>query len=405
MKIAFFLEIYPKFSETFILNEIYQLEKLGVKGVIFSLYHSQEREIQPIVRKINSPVFYFPKKVIGCQLGEMVWFQLNFLFSHPFSYFKTFLWLIKKRSWSAWRTFFKIGPISALVKKENPDVLYAHFARESTLAAFLISRLVNLPFAFMIHAVDLYVSPHLLPEKIQAARLVLVRANSSKKYLINQFPLLPKDKIKIFRTGIDLNFFSSQRIQKKKRLTIISVARLAEKKGLKYLIEACHILNQKKLNLQCLIVGNGPEKEELTRMVKRYKLGKKIKLVGSLPHGKRLKRLVSSSHVFVLPCIIAKNKDRDIIPNSLLEAMALKIPIVSTPVGGIKEAVPPGAGILVSPGDSVALAEAILRIKTMRKGTRLKMIQKARNKIESDFDLEKETRRLLALLRTIKKKR
>jgi glycosyltransferase involved in cell wall biosynthesis len=168
----------------------------------------------------------------------------------------------------------------------------------------------------------------------------------------------------------------------------MSVGRLVEKKGHHYLVEACHLLQKEGVDFECRILGDGPLKSELEAMITRYNLAQHVHLLGGQPQQEVLAQL-SQSDVFVLACVVAKNGDRDGMPVSLAEAMAMEIPVISTDLVGIGEMIKPGAGYLVPPEDPVALAEAIKTMNMIGGSKRIEMGKYGRTIIAEEFELFK----------------
>jgi len=174
------------------------------------------------------------------------------------------------------------------------------------------------------------------------------------------------------------------------------VARLVEKKGLDDLIAAADILRRRGRAFQLEIIGTGPQRDALQAQAERLGLADCVRLPGDQAHEKVCLAYQRAS-VFALPCVIASNGDRDGIPNVLLEAMASGVPVVSTPVSGIPELIEPGVnGLLVSPNDPAALAEAIDKLLASQE-LRERLARAARAKIESSFSLHASADSLLAL--------
>jgi glycosyltransferase involved in cell wall biosynthesis len=179
---------------------------------------------------------------------------------------------------------------------------------------------------------------------------------------------------------------------------ILSTGRLIEKKGHRYLIEACRILEESGFsNFLCKIIGDGPLKDELCLLVSRLELGEKILLLGSLSQDEVFKNL-KKADLFVLPCIAARNGDMDGIPVSLMEAMACGKPVISTNISGIPELVKEGAGVLVPPGDSKAIADAIREVICLDHKERAYMGRKGREIVLREFDLRKNVEQIKSLL-------
>lgn len=128
----------------------------------------------------------------------------------------------------------------------------------------------------------------------------------------------------------------------------------------------------------------------------RYNLGSAVEFTGPVDTDE-VKNLLRTADVFVLPCIVASNGDMDATPTSIIEAMAMKIPVVSTTLAGIPEIVPRSAGILVPPKDSVEIADALRAIHGMDHEERKLMGAKGREHVLERCNLSKETKTLLEL--------
>jgi len=111
-----------------------------------------------------------------------------------------------------------------------------------------------------------------------------------------------------------------------------------------------------------------------------------VKLVGGMPQ-ENLHSLWQKASVFVLPCTITKNGNRDGIPVVLMEAMASGIPVISTTVSGIPELVETGVtGLLVSPNNADQLSEAIIHLLADPQLAK-QLIKAARHRIENEYNI------------------
>lgn len=143
-------------------------------------------------------------------------------------------------------------------------------------------------------------------------------------------------------------------------LRVVTVARLVEKKGLSYLLLAFSDVLKILPGATLDIVGSGPQEADLKVAVERLGLSGSVTFHGALPRSLAL-RLLAGARLCVLPCVEAQNGDMDAVPNSLMEAQALGVPVVSTYLAGIPEIVRHGiTGILVQPGERASLAQAIV---------------------------------------------
>jgi glycosyltransferase involved in cell wall biosynthesis len=263
----------------------------------------------------------------------------------------------------------------------------------------LAHRLSGIPYAFTAHAKDIYLSdPETFRAKLEGARAVVTCTQYNRDFLSKQYGRLGDGKILCVYHGIDVSQFNFSLSVKAEfgEPVILSVARLVEKKGLGDLITATHLLRNRGRAFQVEIIGSGPQRETLKAQAKRLELADRVKLSGAQAHDIVCAAYQRAS-VFVLPCVIAANGERDGIPNVLLEAMASGVPVVSTPVSGIPELIESGVdGLLVPPNDPAAVAEAIEKLLTSSQ-LRESLACAARAKIESLFSLDTSAERLLAL--------
>ena len=175
---------------------------------------------------------------------------------------------------------------------------------------------------------------------------------------------------------------------------VLSVARLIEKKGVGDLVAACGILVREGVHLRLEIVGDGPMRNELEQAAAAA--GVPAVFHGALPHEQVLD-LYRRASVFSLPCCVASTGDRDGLPTSVLEAMALGAPVVTTEVCGLPEAVVNGrTGLLVHERDPQALAVAI-RGLLADPGLRRELARAARRHVEERFALDQS----VSLLRSL----
>jgi colanic acid/amylovoran biosynthesis glycosyltransferase len=168
-----------------------------------------------------------------------------------------------------------------------------------------------------------------------------------------------------------------------------------ETKGFHTLIAACACLRDEGMAFSCVLIGDGPEAPRLRLMVAELNLSAHVALLGKrLPS--EVKTFYEQADILVMPSCVRHN-DRDGIPNVLLEAMAMKIPVISTYVSGIPELVRNlETGLLVEPDEPVALAEAI---RTLLTDTPLaqKLARQGRVLVEQEFNIYSSAARLLDL--------
>jgi glycosyltransferase involved in cell wall biosynthesis len=200
------------------------------------------------------------------------------------------------------------------------------------------------------------------------------------------------DKIKRVYNGLDLSRLQ-YRTPENRKPNIITIGRLVEKKGLNILVDACEILAKRGLDFHCSIIGKGELESELLGQIKDRNLQDKVELTGALPRTEVLQNFYNAA-VFAAPAIVAKDGNRDGLPTTILEAMALGVPCISTDVTGIPEVLKDNeTGLLVPQNNSVELANAIERLLNDSK-LAISLARNARNLIESNFDIRKNSVRI-----------
>ena len=184
-------------------------------------------------------------------------------------------------------------------------------------------------------------------------------------------------------------------------LEMISVARLTEKKGLHVAIEACRQLKEQGVAFRYRILGMGPWERRLRTLIEQYQLDDVIDMPGFKP-SHEVKTMLDNADVFLLPSITGTDGDMEGIPVALMEAMAVGIPVVSTVHSGIPELVDAGeSGWLVPENDAHALAQQLASFSQLDHQTLEPIIQRAREKVEHDFNQQVINRQLASLLQTM----
>jgi len=212
--------------------------------------------------------------------------------------------------------------------------VHAHFLGTPALVAFCLSRLTGITYSLTAHAHDIYAShiPRIVLEN--ACRRFTCTAGN-QQYLLSKYGV----SFELVRHGLNTSTCARRTFRPRKPpCQILAVGRLVEKKGLRYLVEACHTLSCSNFPYVCTIIGDGPERRTLERTIDRYRLHRNVIMAGTLPHHDVLARYPTAD-ILVAPSIVAQNGDRDGVPNCILEAMASELPVVATDAGGIPEVI------------------------------------------------------------------
>jgi len=381
MKIGYILGLFPKLSETFVLNEIVELVRMGHEVHIFSLFQPKENLIQPEVKEYNLlERTYYPPSYL--RLGiELLKFDSLFFYKNRN--------VLNKFYCIAFARYF-----SKIIEKLDLDILHAHFANEPAYTAMLISKLTGIPFTFTAHAFDIFINPDVkaLKERTENASAVITPSYYNKNYL-HDLTGVDWDKIHVVRACTNIERFKTIK-KDKSNFRILSVGRLVEKKGIEYAILAIKELIKDYPKIQYRIVGSGPLESELKGLVKSLNLENNVHFLGNL-EGDLLMDELSKATIFVLPCIKARNGDLDVCPLTLQEAMIVKIPTISTNISGIPELIENGKeGFLVEPKNVEQLTN-IIRILLEDENLRKRLGENGREKAEKEFNIHKEVGKLV----------
>jgi glycosyltransferase involved in cell wall biosynthesis len=396
-KISYIIGAFPNLTTTFITREVLEAQRQGVTLVIISIRPRPAFQMDPPVKRLAAVTKY----LLPVPWLEFLKVNVYFGLSRFRVYFLTLAYLLTRRHdtlLARLKTLLHFGEgvwAAALLRSEGVDHLHAHFADRAAIVALVAARLLGVPYSLTAHANDIYVSPALLPEKISNAKFVTTCTGYNKAYLER----VTGHHVELVYHGLDL-----AGVKQTPRPSpnghpplILAVGQLKEKKGFPYLIKACQRLKSKGYAFTCEIIGEGPNREELEALIVDLKLQDKIILRGALPNAVVMSRY-SKATLFSLPCVVAKNDDRDGIPNVLLEAMANQVAVVSTRVSGIPEVVKDEVtGLLVEPGDDQALATAIACLLDDAE-LRTRLAQAGYRFVVENFDIRKNIGRLVRLL-------
>ena len=405
--VAYVLKRYPRLTETFILNEIRAMERLGERLRIFSLLPPEPPPHHPMVAEVRAPVFAPPVGRMA-RMTLLVRSHVAVARAAPLNYARTALLALRRtltsrHPLSLWRQFARAGVVAAACRREGVRHIHAHFANAPTSVAHFAHRMTDIPFSFTAHAKDIYLSrPVVLRRHLQAAQFVTTCTAYNGEYLRRLVPELDPRRIRVVYHGIDLQTFVTAGRDARpsgaaRRARILAVGRLVPKKGHEDLLAACAALRDRGAEFDCEIVGSGPLRAALEAEVRRHGLGDRVVLRGAMTH-RELVELYRRADLFVLAPRIAADGDRDGIPNVIAEAMASGVPVVATDVSGIPELVRhERTGLLAPSRDPAALADAMQRLLTDR-ALGVRLAREARSVLEQQFDLWRTTCELQALM-------
>ena len=333
-KVAFFYATFPRFTETFVRRELRAFDKISFHPELYSIWRGQ-REWEG--KKINRFQLF--------HLFSLFFWIPYWAWKHPcaFKDILTELWDKPCPNLQNWNeTFLALGYAlveAKKIKSEQYDLLHGVWATMPATAVFALSKLTNTPFSMGAHAYDVFRmgGDWLLRMKFQDA-LFIRTSSKSTAIRIEKIGVVP-EKIKLIRRGIAIwPIRESYELVSPKRLELLSVGRLVEKKGYYHQLQIAAHLRGQDIPFCLRIVGTGPLEKSLLKERNRLGLEGFVEFTGSKTE-QEVKAIYLQSDAFLFTGVIAKNGDRDGIPNVIPEAMSAGCLILASVYAGASEAI------------------------------------------------------------------
>jgi len=396
---AYIVSAFPKLSETFILYEVLFLVRAGFDVCIYTLRRIREPARHAAAHQLESRVVRRPF-VSTAILRD----NLAMAITRPGRYWGTLASLARGmlpsphfllKSLVLWP---KAVHYARMMERAGVRHVHVHWATHPATAAFITKRITGIGYSVTAHAHDIYVDQTMLPEKLRAADLIVAISQFNKKLVLELVPDLDPGKIHVIRTGADTTRFRPRKGERRPGpIRLLSVGRLAPMKGFSYLIKACAALYKRGLGFELTIVGGGKLQTELLRLIDQTGTSDVIRMPGPLSQ-EDLMPLFADADIFVMPSVVLPSGLKEGIPVALMEAMASGLAVVATRISGIPELVEDEVGgLLVPERQAQALADAIQRLAD-DESLRERLGRAARTRVESEFDLEDNARKLSRLL-------
>jgi len=358
--LAYLFERFPSFTQTFCAREVLELQRQGVRLLLFSIRSTGEESVRHFPQELISQVITLPPVADLVREVEAMKERREL----PQSIVLTL------RGWAGRPDkgrIYEAAWIGQKLRSAGVRHLHTHFAGLATRTAWWIRQFYGLSYSFTGHANDLFCPDEAtdlkLPRLIQDAAAIIAVSDYTAAWLKDQFPAATSRIHRVYN-GLDLEPITAAvtGVPKADPPLIYSVGRLIEKKGFDDLISACALLRDAGLPFQCRITGDGPLKDALTHQIEAASLTGQVTLTGALSQADIISHLGQTS-VFALPCVTETHGGRDVLPTVLMEAMAAGLPCVSTLLAGVPEMViHEETGLLTPERDPAATASALTRL-------------------------------------------
>ena len=393
LTIAYLFTTFPKSTETFLQREIIAMQRLGLDLRIYSLWGGD-------TEFYGTPVQVFNK----WRLLELLWI-IPWVALTRWDVFGVLLRGLVTRRAPSWINFLEnmlgagfAGVFTRSFRRNPPDLIHAAWGGAPATAAWCLSRMNGQPFSAAAHAYDIYEhgGDWWLKEKLADARFVHTSTEMGKASLLERG--IDGARVQVIRRGLD-RFPELQPLRAvRSPLGVVCIARLVDKKGLDHQLRIYARLKKNGLDFNARIVGEGPLRPTLERMIAEFGLGEWVKLTGHLPLAEVWEQLTWAD-VLIHTGVIAPSGDRDGLPNVIPEAMTAGTLVVTSPVAGTTEAIAHEVTGLVADVTDAAAWENALRRLAKDDVLAFRLQTAARAWVEENYDAHKNAARLHQLFR------
>jgi glycosyltransferase involved in cell wall biosynthesis len=398
-RIAYVLWRYPSLTETFVRREVQALRDAGVHLDVLAL----EPADPPAPDDPESPagsVTYFG----ALHASRPPTRVREYCRRKPWMVLRLWLFVVRhehrddKRWWHDWDVLYLAVQLAAALAERGTTHIHSPWADHSALLALVASRLLGVTYSVQARASEIHrsVQAPTVAHRVRFAEFLITNSRYNERYLRSILGESLDLPIHTIYNGVELFRFTPSAASSVEvaPLRLVAVGRLVECKGFCYLLHACRLLRDRGVEFTCEIVG-GPQDPtdtitwiDLRKLHTGLGLESTVHFRGAMSFANVLS-CYRRADIVVLPSVRAGDGSHDVTPNTLIEAMAMKLPVVSTTTGAIPEIVDHEInGLLVPPNDSRGLAEAIERL-LLDSGLRRTLGEAARRKVEERFDIDR----------------
>jgi len=359
-RIGYLTSLFARPSDTFIRNEVSQLRKLGVDVVTFSIRRPEvgpdaDDDVNRFQRETNYLLEAGAVSIIARGLVQAI--------SRPMRFARTAALAWRTAAPGArgvllqWAYLLEALYLAALLKQLKVDLLHNHIGENSATVAMLASEFSGIPYSLTIHGPYIFFAPErwALREKLSRATFTACISDFCRSQCMIFAPERAWARLHVVRCGVQPEFIGfTQRAAMPAVPHFLCVARLCAEKGQAVLIEALAQLATKGHHPQVSLVGDGPARPALERLIAEKNLGQSVKILGWQSSDK-VHELLRESTALVIPSFAEG------LPIVAMESLAVGCPVVATNIAAISELVEDGkSGWLVTPGCVENLADALI---------------------------------------------
>jgi glycosyltransferase involved in cell wall biosynthesis len=391
--IVYLINQYPAVTHTFIKREVLALERLGVE-VIRVAARVGKALVDPGDVDEEKRTTYLLRRPL-----RLLQAATSILIRRPRSFAKALATTLRMMRRSDRGPFLHIlylveaCGVASLVRATGAAHIHAHFGTNPAEVALLAAQLSGVTYSFTVHGYDEYDKPEFigLRNKIHGSAFVAAVSYYGRSQLYRWCDDVDRNKIRLIRCGVEQQFHDKADDAPCEAARFVCVGRLCREKGQDVLVKAAAVMAAAGHRFEVVIVGDGEARAELESLIASLRLSATVRLLGSLSSAGVRREMIGARALVVAS--LAEN-----LPVVIMEAMALRRPVVATQIAGIPELVIPRETGWLAPASSVeALAAAMTECLAASREELWEMGRRGRERVLALHDVDREAATLADL--------
>ena len=394
-RIAYFINQYPTVSHSFIRREILALERQGVEVLRIAArgWDGELVDAEDLRERART------RYVLQAGLPALLWAVLRTMLTAPARFLSAVSLAIQMGRRAERPLPYHLVYLAEAcrilpwLKSFGATHVHAHFGTNSAEVAMLAHALGGPSYSFTVHGPDEFDNPQFigLGEKMRRSAFVVAISSFARSQLYRWVEHEHWPKVHVVHCGLEPAFHDVAPVPPPALPRLVCVGRLQERKGQILLVEAAHLLAGKGIEFELVLAGDGEMRAEIEALIEKFRLSKRVRITGWIS-GERVRSEILAARCLVLPSFAEG------LPVVVMEAMALRRPVITTYVAGIPELVRPGEnGWLVAAGSIDDLAGAMEDCLNCSSGELARIGEAAHRRVLERHSIDVEAGKLIAL--------